>query len=296
MGVGRYLVIVATLAALAPAVRAEDPRPNWSPESGKLLATAGVTSIEGAGGGGLTPWALITGYGTRDAIGANAHYTDVRLPSFTLQSGGVAIGLYDRLELSFTRQWFDTGHVGAHLGLGEGYMFRQNIAGAKLRLFGNTVYDQDNWLPQVALGLQYKANDRNQVLASIGARSSEGVDVYLSATKLFLAQSLLLNTTLRATRANQFGLLGFGGDRNADYTLQVEGSATYLLNRNLALGAEYRTKPDNLRFAHEGNAWDLFGVWFANKNVSVTLAYTNLGRIARASAQNGAYLSLQGGF
>ena len=47
----------------------------WAPESGKLLATAGVTQIEGAGGGGLAPWAVITGYGTRDAIGANAHYT-----------------------------------------------------------------------------------------------------------------------------------------------------------------------------------------------------------------------------
>ncbi|TAN00662.1 MAG: DUF3034 family protein, partial [Rhodanobacteraceae bacterium] len=31
---------------------------------GKLLLTGGVTSISGAAGGGLTPWAVIGGYGT----------------------------------------------------------------------------------------------------------------------------------------------------------------------------------------------------------------------------------------
>src|SRR5438552_5099407 len=70
-------------------------------DSGKLLATGGVSQLEGAGGGGLVPWALITGYGTRNAIGANVHYTYVNLPDFELQSAGVAVGLFDRLELSF---------------------------------------------------------------------------------------------------------------------------------------------------------------------------------------------------
>ena len=34
-------------------------------DGGKLLATGGVSQVEGAGGGGLANWALITGYGTR---------------------------------------------------------------------------------------------------------------------------------------------------------------------------------------------------------------------------------------
>ena len=49
-----------------------------SPDMGKLTATGGVSQLEGAGGGGLVPWALITGYGTRDSWGANAHVTGVR--------------------------------------------------------------------------------------------------------------------------------------------------------------------------------------------------------------------------
>ena len=36
----------------------------------------------------------------------------------------------------------------------------------------------------------------------------------MSGTKVFLAQSLLVNVTLRYSKANQFGLLGFGGDED----------------------------------------------------------------------------------
>lgn len=278
------------------APRSDDASQTWRPESAKLLATAGVTQIEGAGGGGLVPWALITGYGTRDAVGGNAHYTFVGQRGFTLQTGGVAIGLYDRVEISYARQWFDTRGTGARLGLGSGFTFHQDIVGVKVRLYGDAVYDQDRWMPQVALGIQYKANDRGSVLRAVGARDSDGVDVYVAATKLLLDSSLLLNATVRATRANQFGILGFGGDRHDGYSAQFEGSAAYLLTRNLAVGGEYRTKPNNLRFAAEDNAWDVFGVWFLNKNVSATLAYTRLGRIATEPGRGGAYMSVQVGF
>ena len=53
-------------------------------DQGKLLATGGVSQVEGSGGGGLANWALITGYGTRDGVGANAHYTTVLLPDYRL--------------------------------------------------------------------------------------------------------------------------------------------------------------------------------------------------------------------
>ena len=44
----------------------------------RLLATGGVMQIEGSAGGGLTPWALIAGYGTREEIGASAFYTHAK--------------------------------------------------------------------------------------------------------------------------------------------------------------------------------------------------------------------------
>ena len=265
-------------------------------DEGRLLATGGVTSVEGAGGGGLTPWATITGYGSRDALGANAHATIVETGDYRLTTAGAAIGLFDRIELSYAHQWFDTKAVGAALGLGDGYLIEQDIFGAKLKLFGDLVYDQDSLLPQVSIGVQFKKNSRGGLLAAIGAADDEGIDYYLSATKLLLAESLLANVTLRATKANQFGILGFGGDLNDDYELQVEGSFAWLIDRHLAIGAEYRMKPDNLGIAVEDDAWDVFAAIFPSKNLSVTLAYADLGNIVIRDRQRGFYLSIQAGF
>ena len=278
-----------------------EPEVVWPPpidrfDSGKLLATSGVSQLEGAAGGGLAAWSLIAGYGTSDAIGAKAHYTFIGLPDYQLHAGGMAIGFFDRLELSYARLSFDTMETGRRLGIGKGYRFEQDVLGAKLRLFGDAVYDQDSWLPQVAVGVQYKINRNAPVLRAIGAKRDRDADYFLAATKLFLDESLLLNATLRMTRANQFGLLGFGGDRGDAYKPQIEASAAYFLSKHWAVGAEYRTKPNNLGFAREQNAYDLFTAYFLNKNAAITLAYLDIGDVATRRGQSGAYVSLQIGF
>jgi hypothetical protein len=282
------MLCAALLLALCPGAAAQ--------ESGRLLATQGVSDVDGAAGGGLATWSLISGYETRDAIGGNLHGTYISLNSFGLGSVGASAGFYDRLELSYAHDWFDTRSAGGRLGLGDGYQFNLDVVGAKLRLFGDVVYDQDTWMPEVSAGVQFKAAENHDVLKAIGARSPDGVDFYLAATKLFLAESLLLSATVRATKANQFGILGFGGDRSDSYSAQFEGSAAYLVTRRLALGAELRSKPDNLSFAREGTAWDAFAAYFLTKNLSATLAFVALGPIARQGDQNGVYLSLQAGF
>jgi Protein of unknown function (DUF3034) len=262
-------------------------------DMGKLLATGGVTQIEGAGGGGLVPWALITGYGTRDSFGGNVHYTIVNVPNFQLQSEGVAVGIADRVEISFAHEMFNTESFGGTLGIGKGFTFAEDVAGAKVRLFGDAIYAQDSWIPQVAAGAMYKTVDRRNLVLALGARDSQGVDFYLAATKLLLGQSLLLDATIEMTRANQLGLLGFGGDRNNAYQPEFEASIAYLVDRHVAVGAEYRSKPDNLYFAHESDWYDAFVAVFINKHVSATAAFVSLGSIATSKPQNGVYFSLQ---
>ena len=264
-------------------------------DDGKLLATGGVSQVEGAGGGGLASWAMITGYGTDHGIGVNGHYTAVALPDYNLHTAGVAVGLYDRLEISYAWQGFDTQDVGGTLGLGRGFVFHQNIYGAKLKVLGDAIYDQDSWVPQVSIGVQHKENDRPAIIAAVGGKGNVGTDFYLAASKLFLAQSLLVNLTMRETKANQFGILGFGGDKHDDYSTQFEGSAAYLFSRQFAAGVELRTKPSNLSIAKEGDAWDLFAAYFFNKSLSLTVAYADLGNIVIKDDQHGAYLSLQAG-
>src|SRR6476620_8715821 len=114
---------MAALVSAAHGVHAQD--------MGKLLATGGVSQVEGAGGGGLTPWALITSYGTEDSFGANAHVTQVKTQDYNLRTYGVAVGIADRVELSLSNQEF-TGDL-APL---DQLKIKQDIVGLKVRVYG----------------------------------------------------------------------------------------------------------------------------------------------------------------
>ncbi len=262
---------------------------------GKLPLTRGITTLAGAGGGALTPWATISGNELDRGIGATGHISHVHVSDFALTSIGTAVGFYDKVELSYSHNIFDTREAGALLGLGQGFKIKQDIVGLKVRFAGDAVYDQDSWLPQIAAGVQYKRNNRAGLVKALGANSRDGADFYISATKLLLAQSLLVNGTLRLTKANQTGLLGFGS-ADSGYTAQPEFSVALLLSRRLAVGGEYRFKPNNLSFAKEDDWLDLFAAYAVTDNVSLTLAHTRLGSIATFENQNGVYLSLQAGF
>ncbi len=263
---------------------------------GKLLLSRGVASIEGSGGGGLATWALITGNETEDGIGGEAHVTRVDLSNFDFTTYGAGLGAFDRFEISYARQSFDTGATGKALGLGRGFRFDQDIVGVKARLVGDAVYAQDSWVPQVSVGAQYKRNGQLAVVRSVGAVRSQGVDYYVAATKILQDQSLVLDATLRLTKANQLGLLGFGDEHGDRYQPEFEGSAGYLLTRRLLVGAEYRSKPNNLAFAREDGAYDLFGAYALSRYLSLTLAYADLGDVAGFHGQRGLYASIQTAF
>ncbi|MDM5179080.1 DUF3034 family protein [Massilia sp. DJPM01] len=271
------------------------------PDMGKLSATGGVSQLEGAGGGGLSPWALITGYGSRDSWGANTHYSGVRTQDYTLDTAGLAVGLADRVELSLARQ-----HFKGSLAPLDRLSIEQDILGVKVKLAGDAVYGQDVLLPQIAVGALYKRNKGVGGLGALGvsnvtqlgAKDDSGTDVYLAASKVLLAQSLLLNATVRATKANQMGLLGFGGDQGDSYKAMLEVSAAYMVDRQMVAGVEYRRKPHNLGVDKETAYYDVFVAWFPSKHVSVTAAYAVLGEITvfNPKRQRGAYLSVQTGF
>lgn len=283
----------ACLCAAAAPARADGPLP-WHRGAGKLLLTGGVSSIEGAAGGGLTPWAVIGGPGTQGQWGLSAHASLARTQDYQLTAHGIAVGLNDRAEFSLAQQAFEAGAAV------PGATLRHTIAGFKWRVLGDAVLDSDRLMPQLALGAQFKRVDPGAavgaLLDSVAARR-EGVDLYASATKLLLAQGVLVNATLRATKANQNGLLGFGSVQQHRHRVQPEISIAWLARRDLAIGAEYRAKPDNLAFAgaafHEDDWKDLFVAWAPSKHLSLTLAWVHLGQIVGHASQRGAYLSLQ---
>ena len=283
-----------TTATAPAAAAAPEPRPGLSAGSGKLLLTGGVSSIDGAAGGGLTPWAVTGSYATAGEIGGTAFITRTKTQDYALNVYGAAIGVMDRFELSLARQEFNAGVVVPDTTL------KLDIVGIKARVAGDAVLDSDTLMPQIAVGAEFKRVNPGPaiggVLDSVAAKRN-GVDLYVSATKLFLAQGILVNGTLRATKANQNGLLGFGSADKTSYSIKPEFSLAWLLSKNIAIGAEYRFKPNNLAFAgaaFEEQAWkDLFIAWAPTKNVSVTAAYVDLGNIVGHTRQTGGYVSAQ---
>ena len=291
IGVAPQRCPAQSVAAPAPSAATS---PGLHPGSGKLLLTEGVSSIDGAAGGGLTPWATTASYASDGEFGATAFATHLNTQHYALTAYGVAGGLDDRFEVSLAHQALDASVVapGATLSL--------DIVGIKLKVTGNAVLDADRWMPQVAVGAEFKRLDPGPavgaVLDTVSARR-DGTDLYVSATKLLLAHSVLLNGTVRATQANQNGLLGFGSAQQHRDHLEPEASAAWLLNRSTALGVEYRAKPDQLAYAGPAfreDAWhDLFAAWAPNKHLSLTAAWVDLGNLVGHPHQRGAYLSVQ---
>ena len=330
---------------------------------GKVLATPGVQMTDGAAGGGITPWAVIAGYETRDGINGNVHYTYVNLPNYSLNSIGASIGFFDRFEISYTNDVLPTGSTFDTVGLVTNTLngllsdptlgpvlntlgltgtadtgirpwnttIRMNVVGAKLRVFGEAIYDSDNLIPQVSIGGFYKWNANKQLLKTLGADKADDWEAYISATKIFFPIDTLINVTVRYSSANQTGLVGFGGPNGNHKTFRPEVSVAYLLAKNTAIGGEWQQHSSNLSSVHlgglnlssitnnpllsalpvtgttlgalsttltqqESDWYDAFVAFFPNKHLSITMAYAMLGNITLTPSQNGYYISLQASF
>ncbi len=253
--------------------------------SGKLLATPGVSQVEGSAGGGIVPWAQLAGYASYDEIAINGFCSRADVSDYRLDVCGAQLNIYDRVEFSYAEQRFEVPALNTDI--------EQSITGAKVRLYGDIVYSK--W-PQLSLGVQHKSLDDGSIANLLGAKDTSGTDVYLAASKLHLGAlagyNWFWNTTFRYSDANQLGLLGFGGP-DSDKELLFEASTAVFLTHQIAVGVEYREKSNNLGLGEQD--WqDVFVAWFPNKYVSVTAAWLDLGSIAGAKDQTGWYLSVTG--
>ncbi|WP_417565391.1 DUF3034 family protein [Marinobacter sp.] len=266
----------------------------------RIWATGGVTTIEGSAGGGLVPWGLLGSYASDQEWGGTLAISRAEVDDYSLSVTGAGLNWNNRLELTVAQQTLDLDSLVFTLkddfGLEQDEL-RQNIFGVKVRLAGDVLYSR--W-GQWSAGIQHKRLQDFTVPGAVGARDDSGTDVYFSGSKLFFAtlmeRNLLINLTARGTRANQGGLLGFGGDHNNSYEWMLEGSIGLFINRQWLVGAEYRQKPDNLDFAAEDDWYDLFVAWVPDRRLAVTAAMVNLGDVATLENQQGLYLSLQGSF
>ena len=254
----------AVLALAASCVGGTAHAWDFGYNDGKVLLTEAVSMADGASGGGAVPWATIAGNETRDGINANTHYTYAFLPNYSLETAGVAIGFFDRLELSYAYDVLPTGSTFDTVGLVTAALpssttsagiagvdpwnttIKMSVFGAKIRLIGEAIYDSDNLIPQVAIGGFYKVNDDKLLLQTLGAKKASDFEAYAAITKIFFPISTVVDLTVRYTGANEIGLTGFGNDTGEHRKPRFEGSIGYLLAKSLVIGGEFQQHGNNL--------------------------------------------------
>lgn len=252
----------------------------------KVIGTGGATTIEGSAGGGIVPWAVINGYASSGQWSVTGFSNQVGVDDFSLRTIGAGFSYGNQLEVSLTKQTFALETIGGDL--------KQTIVGVKYHVAGELLYTE---MPQISVGAQWKKHQNFELPQAVGALDDQGIDWYVAASKVWLdafaGRNVLLNATVRATKANQTGLLGFGSAEDNSYQLMTELSAAVLLTPHWAVGAEFRQKPNQLAFADEEHWRDVFTAWFINKNVSLVGGYVDLGSIAGLPNQQGYYVAVE---
>ncbi len=293
-------------------------------------AKAGVPllNIEGEGGGGIVPWAYLINPAKDGKIGSPSLGAWTWISSgYTINFWTAGISLTDRVELGFAWQNLDITQLrddlrgdsylalnpilaGAYLDTGDDNM-QMITAHAKFLLLKET-----DSRPAVAVSAEFKkalgTDDLENNLTSgvrsvlgagapkllewMGVDSDSGVDFNLMATKLWKTKMPILTAVnLRLTKANQLGFLGFSDD----YSLHPEVTVAVLPEPNVAIGMEYRHKPDELKSvndylrANAGAAFsalnnytfqendfiDFFIAYFPTPKLSITAAVANIGNV-----------------
>lgn len=275
---GRLLsaVMISILVAAAQPAAAAD---------GRLAGTGGVSSINGTGGGGLTGWATLASYADQGQNGFTGYISRADVDDFRLDVAGATATFSNRLELGAARQRFRIKAAGVDID--------QVRYTAKWRVLGDLLYGAG---PQVSVAAEHGRLQDPATARALGARRDSDTEWIVSVANGWIDglfhRTTAININLRHGRANQFGILGYEGDDN-DSPWQLEASAVLFPFRDIAIGAEYRQKPDNLSAIAEDPARDFFVAWFPDKRFSLTAAWLDLGRIAGQADQQGYYLSLQ---
>ncbi len=247
--------------------------------SASFGAQAAITNIDGQAGGGLVPWALLSS-------GPTVAITNLATPNLNVNSVAINTSFANRVEVSV-----------AHNMLGiAGMSNPANVDnyGVKVKL-----NDMGDMLPQFAIGAVYKNASGNLVdtLEKALGVSKSSTDIYVAASKIVnLGKTVLFNVAVRGSKANELGFLGFGGGNTTGaktgYSVLPEVSAEVFAAENVIVGAEYRAQADNsvagtAGYIHTNGAYDLHIVYVANKNLTLTAAYTNLGVVAPVALGSG---------
>ncbi len=280
--------------------------------------------IEGAGGGGLNPWALIANGSSKKAVTPAVFGTYGTTPNYDVYSAGINLSISHYAEVYYAHQYMGLPQaLTATLNAGAGTILpadvvnvnsiEQDIIGGKLQ-----VYKGNGAIPAFAVGMNYHLTSE-PIPLSLGAHAN-GADFYVAGTGIYplFGSHIILNGDVYVTRANYLGLLGQGGIGHRSYTAQGGASVGYFVAKDVVVGAEWRSFPgDNLLAAQsylqttladpgvnlkQSDWYDGFIAYMPNPKFSVVAALLDLGNMASIPGhsvnanQNGFYLSMSAAF
>lgn len=280
------LVMGAFLAPAAPAQ--EEPADSPFP----------LHTIEGVGGLVLTPVAYLVNPGPDGAVCGKPAFSVqyVMIGDRDLQVVTASCTLWQRLELSYAFNRLALNDLdkdvraafpGVDITANEVYLHHFN---ARLNLIPEGAGDM-SWVPAVTAGVHYKYNndtdgldrDLGGALTGLDYARNSGYDFTLTASKTLadlLPRPVIISAGARASRAAQFGLLGF----TDEHLVTFEGSVVVLVTDKLAIGAEYRQKGEALAEADglindEDSWWDVHVAYLIDGKTAVYAVIGSAGAV-----------------
>jgi hypothetical protein len=260
-------------------------------------------TIEGYGGGAITPMAYLVNPGKPgDIFGLpSVAVSYVNLGSKNLEAFTLTETILGRVELGFGADRLDLGNTpgdikratGVDIGTSDVWLYNFN---ARFLLLPENSFNT-SWLPALTLGTEFKYNgniaDINQrlggALTSIGYNHSSGEDLTLTATKMLpkfaFGRPLIVTAGWRESQAANLGFLGFGQDWSGTF----EGNVAILPTDWLLIAYEFRQKQDPYGqipgLINGENNWNALDVaWIINKRATLVAGVGNFGTLGNSQA------------
>lgn len=269
-------------------------------------------TIEGYGGGAITPMAYLVNAGPKDAVFSlpSVAFSYVNLGSKNLEAFTISETLFGRIELSYGADRFGTGNLRKNiLNATHVDVERDDVWLHTFSIRGLLVEENSfglNWLPAFTVGAHLKYNDGiasiNQklggALTGIGYRRDYGADFTATATKMFAKtlfdRPLIVSAGLRVSDAANLGFLGFADKWSPTF----EGNVAYLPTDWLLVAYEFRQKSDPYNtipgLINGEDNWHAIDVsWIINKNATLVGGYGVFGKLADSRADAAWWLQLK---
>jgi hypothetical protein len=302
------LTVVLSIAAIA----ALSNGPTFAQDEGKGPPLPFIT-IEGQGGGSITPMAYLVNPASDDHIFGkpSVAYDMIGLNSKSLNTFMVTENLFGRIELGFAADDFNLGtlpgdiHSATGVEIGRSDVWLYNFSARGLLVKENA--DDNPCIPAITAGAVFKTNDGirdiNQTLGGalegIGYARENGTDFTLTATKTlpkaFLGKPLIVTAGLRESQAANLGFLGFADTYHASF----EGSVAVLPFDRWLFAYEIRQKESPYTLGldpviGDEDTWHAFDAAFImNKHATFVVGAGILGTLANTEANSAWFAQLK---